>query len=238
MSNLTPGVQDIDQSLIRASINFLAQVNNLLSLLQAKPFLQADITYELKAKSSLVAHHVDNPIREGPSIYNSTIPGTATQTTVRSTSCSLGKEIRRVHGRCLQAYSLLITPAPVQHGLFASGFPLGLFSNSGACSWTAPRLPGVVGTATRALVRQNVELHVRCHSTIVAEDPYHLLLTNCRHRGGCNLLIKLSPYVRHVASRPQANRARELLMGSHLVQALQMNRVSTMEHADSFRRVE
>jgi hypothetical protein len=29
-----------------------------------------------------------------------------------------------------------------------------------------------------------------------------------------------------------------LLMRSHLVQALQMNRVSTVEHADSFRRVE
>ena len=29
-----------------------------------------------------------------------------------------------------------------------------------------------------------------------------------------------------------------LLVSSHLVQALQMNRVSTMEHADSFRRLE
>jgi hypothetical protein len=45
-------------------------------------------------------------------------------------------------------------------------------SDSGAFSFIAPRLPGVVGAASRALVRQDVELHVRCHSTIVAEDPY------------------------------------------------------------------
>jgi hypothetical protein len=47
-----------------------------------------------------------------------------------------------------------------------------LLSNSRACGWIAPRLPGVVRAASRALVRQDVELHVGRHATVVAKDPY------------------------------------------------------------------
>lgn len=47
-----------------------------------------------------------------------------------------------------------------------------LLSDSRACGWIAPRLPGVVRAASRALVRQDVELHVGRHATVVAKDPY------------------------------------------------------------------
>lgn len=82
-----------------------------------------------------------------------------------------------------------------------------LLSNSRACGWIAPRLAGVVRAASRALVRQDVELHVGRHATVVAKDPYHLLLIDGWHRGRCNLLIQLLPDVGHVAGRPQAHRA-------------------------------
>lgn len=95
-----------------------------------------------------------------------------------------------------------------------------------------PRLPGVVGAAPGALLPQHVEPHARGRAAVVAQDPYHLLLVDVRHWRRRNLLIELPPRGGHVAGGPRAHRAREVMVRSHLVHALQMNGVPTLQHTD------
>lgn len=135
---------------------------------------------------------------------------------------------------------------PGGHGRFGLRMNLlgvcgvGLCSNSGARGErrAGPRLPGVVGAAPGALLPQHVEPHARRRAAVVAQDPHHLRQVDLRHRRRRDLLVELPPRVRHVASGPRAHRAREVMVRSHLVHALQMNRVAALQHADVLRGVE
>lgn len=94
------------------------------------------------------------------------------------------------------------------------------------------RLPGVVGAAPGALLPQHVEPYARGRAAVVAQDPYHLFQVDVRHRRRRNLLIELPPCGRHVAGRPRTHWARVVVVRSHLVHALQMNRVPALKHTD------
>jgi len=72
----------------------------------------------------------------------------------------------------------------------------------------------------------------------IQSAAYHLRQVDLRHRCCRDLLVELPPRVSHVAGGPRAHRAREVMVRSHLVHALQMNRVPALQHADVFRGVE
>lgn len=98
-------------------------------------------------------------------------------------------------------------------------------------------LAGVVGAAAGALVRQDVELHLRRRPAVVAQDPYHLLL-NRRHRRRRDLSIELLPGIGHVAGGLEANGTREPSMCSHLAEAFHVDHVPAPQHVDISRRLE
>lgn len=82
-----------------------------------------------------------------------------------------------------------------------------------------------------------MEAHTRRRPTVVAQDPYHLLLVELWHWRGDNLLIELLPHVGHVAGGTRAYRTRVLVMSPHLVQAFQMDCVPAVQYTDVHRRV-
>lgn len=96
---------------------------------------------------------------------------------------------------------------------------------------------GVVRWATTAFLSNDVILHLAGASTIVAQNP-HISDLIGRHPVGSNLLVNLLPNLRHVANRLGTKRTIVLAMLVHLLQALQMQRMSAGKHVDILQGIE